>query len=205
MYARFTETTTDSSKRKQLEEIAIESIIPAARQQKGFKGVLFATNSEGRGVFVSFWESKEALQATESSGYYNEQLAKIRDAVTAPTVRHTGEVAALEVASKTAKAARLTVSSPRAEVLDQERQTAGELAKRASREPGFCAWFGIVSEDGKAIALSAWESGDALERSAKTYMAEALSKLKERVTEPPRQTVLDVLAAELPAAVGIPR
>ncbi len=65
MYLRFTEVTIDPKKREQAEMIAA-SIFTAARQQKGFKGVSFCLDSKGEGVFLSLWESKEALEATVS-------------------------------------------------------------------------------------------------------------------------------------------
>ena len=67
MYARFTEVTIDPKKRDQAETLA-ESIFTAASQQKGFKGVSFCLDPMGEGVFLSLWESKEALQANEASG-----------------------------------------------------------------------------------------------------------------------------------------
>src|SRR6202022_702371 len=69
MFARFTEGTIDPKKREQAETIA-ESIFTAARKQKGFKGVSFCLDPKGEAVFVSLWDSKEAMQANEASGYY---------------------------------------------------------------------------------------------------------------------------------------
>src|SRR5438477_586277 len=92
MYARFTEATIDPKKREQTLVIA-ESIFTAARQQKGFKGVSFCLDPKGEAVFVSLWESKEALLANEASGYYQEQVAKLKDVLTKPSTRLSPPVA----------------------------------------------------------------------------------------------------------------
>src|SRR5216110_1403442 len=109
MYARFTEATIDPKKRENAEMIA-ESIFTAARQQKGFNGVSFCLDPRGEAVFLSLWESKEAMQANEASGYYKEQVDKLKDVLTKPTTRHAGEVKAQEETHKTPKVARLTIS-----------------------------------------------------------------------------------------------
>ena len=109
MYARFTEATIDPKKREQAEMIA-ESIFTAARQQKGFNGVSFCVDPKGEAVFLSLWESKEAMQANEASGYYKEQVDKLKDVLTKPTTRHAGEVKAQEETHKTPKVARLTIT-----------------------------------------------------------------------------------------------
>ncbi len=80
MYARFTEGTIDPKKREQAETIA-KSIFTAARQQKGFKGVSFCLDPKGEAVFLSLWESRDAMQANEASGYYKEQVEKLKDAL----------------------------------------------------------------------------------------------------------------------------
>src|SRR2546430_7983818 len=95
MYARFTEATIDPKKRENAEMIA-ESIFTAARQQKGFRGLSFCLDPKGEAVFLSLWESKDALLANEASGYWQEQVAKLKDVLTKPTNRSVGELQAPE-------------------------------------------------------------------------------------------------------------
>src|SRR5260370_23786214 len=97
MYARFTEGSIDPKKREQAEMIAA-SIFTAARQQKGFRGVSFCLDAKGEAVFLSLSESKEALLANEASGYYHEQVAKLKDVLTKPTTRPAGQGEAQEEA-----------------------------------------------------------------------------------------------------------
>jgi quinol monooxygenase YgiN len=202
MYARFTEATIDPKKREQTEMIAA-SIFTAARQQKGFKGVSFCLDSKGEGVFLSLWESKEALEANEASGYYKEQVAKMKDVLTRPTTRHMGEVKAQEDTHKTPKVARLTISGIRKDAETQATQLARDAAHAARNEPGFIAWYGALTEDGKAAAISFWDSEDAMRKSESRYLKDALGKLKEISTGETQPKVYEVLEHEIPAVAAV--
>ena len=164
MYARFTEATIDPTKREQAEMIA-ESIFTAARQQKGFKGLSFCLDPKGEAVFLSLWESKEALRANETSGYYQEQVDKLKEVLTKPTTRHAGEVKAHEEMQKTPKAARLTISAIRKDAEAQASRLMQDVARAARNEPGFVGWYGAFTEDGKTAAISFWDSAEALKKS----------------------------------------
>src|SRR5256886_16272830 len=178
MYARFTEGTMHTNKREDAGMIA-ESIFTAARQQKGFRGLSFCLDPKGEAVFVSLWESKEALLANEASGYYQEQVAKLKDVLTKPTTRHVGEVKAQEDTHKTPKAARLTISGIRKDAEAQATQLARDVSRAARNEPGFVAWFGALSEDSRMAAISFWDSEEALKTTENRYLKDALSQLKE--------------------------
>lgn len=72
------------------------SVIPAARQQKGFKGALFLTDpATGKGMSVTLWETEEDLKAGESSGYFKEQIAKFGPLLVGPPTRDVFVVAAM--------------------------------------------------------------------------------------------------------------
>ena len=60
-----------------------ESVIPAAKEQKGFHDALLFTDSEtGRAVSITIWETEEDLLAGQSSGFYQEQIAKFAQLMT---------------------------------------------------------------------------------------------------------------------------
>jgi heme-degrading monooxygenase HmoA len=70
-----------------------DSVIPAAQQQKGWKGGMLLTDSTtGKTLSVGLWETEADLVASETGPYFQEQLAKIRHIVTAPPVREIYEV-----------------------------------------------------------------------------------------------------------------
>lgn len=55
-----------------------DSIVPAAKEQRGFKNAYLLTDtSTGKFISVTFWETEADLMAGESSGYYKEQLGKL--------------------------------------------------------------------------------------------------------------------------------
>jgi len=202
MYARFTEATIDPKKRDQAETLA-ESIFTAARQQKGFKGVSFCLDPMGEGVFLSLWESKEALQANEANGYYTEQVAKLKEVLTKPTTRHVGEVKAQEDTHKTPKAARMTISGIRKDAEAQATQLARDVSRLARNEPGFVAWYGALTEDGKVAAISFWDSEGAMKKSESHYLKDALGKLKEISTSEAQPKVYEVVGHEIPAVAAV--
>ena len=202
MYARFTEVTIDPKKRDQAETLA-ESIFTAASQQKGFKGVSFCLDPMGEGVFLSLWESKEALQANEASGYYKEQVAKLKEVLTKPTIRHVGEVKAQEETHKTPKAARLTISGIRKDAEAQGTQLARDVSRLARNEPGFIAWYGALTEDGNVAAISFWDSEGAMRKSESRYLKDALGKLKEISTSEAQPKLYEVVGHEIPAVAAV--
>src|SRR2546425_8879543 len=153
MYARFAKGTINPTKREQAEMIA-ESIFTAARQKKGFNGVSFCLDPKGEAVFLSLWESKEAMQANEAGGYYKEQVDKLKDVLTKPTTRHAGEVKAHEETHKTPKVARLTISGIRKNAEAPATRLAQDVARAARNEPVIVAWYGALTEDVKTRAIS---------------------------------------------------
>ncbi len=72
-----------------------DSVLPAAEQQKGFKGLYLLTltdRSAGKGISITLWETEADMLAGENSGYYQQQLAKFKDVFSAPPVREAYEV-----------------------------------------------------------------------------------------------------------------
>ena len=202
MYARFTEVTLDPTKRERAEMIAA-SIFTAARQQKGFNGVSFCLDPRGEALFLSLWESKDALQANEASGYYQEQVAKLKDILTRPTTRYVAEVKAQEDTHRTPKAARLTISGIRNDAEARATQLARDVSRAASNEPGFVAWYGALTEDSKMAAISFWNSEDAMKKSESRYLMDALGKLKEISTVEAQPKLYEVVEHEIPAVAAV--
>jgi heme-degrading monooxygenase HmoA len=93
MYARA--TTSQILPDKVDEAIAIyrDSVTPAAKQQKGFKGIWMLTDRKtGKGISITLWETEADMTAGESSGFYQQQVAKFKDVFGAPPVREQYEV-----------------------------------------------------------------------------------------------------------------
>jgi len=71
-----------------------DSVIPAAKSHKGFRGAYLLTDRKtGKGIFMTLWDSEEDAVSNEHSGYYQQQLTKFKDFLTAPPVREGYELA----------------------------------------------------------------------------------------------------------------
>jgi heme-degrading monooxygenase HmoA len=93
MFARLTRVQMSIDKLDETVKIFKESVVPAAKAQKGHRGGYLLTDREtGRGVAITLWDSEDDANANEQSGYYQEQLGKFKDYFTAPPVREGYEV-----------------------------------------------------------------------------------------------------------------
>jgi heme-degrading monooxygenase HmoA len=93
MHARVTTVQIQPEKIDEANSIFRDSVIPAAQAQKGFRAAyLLVDNATGKGMSITAWDSLEDLQTNESSGFYQEQLAKFAPLFTAPPTRETYEV-----------------------------------------------------------------------------------------------------------------
>lgn len=88
MFARL---TTMSIKIDRIEDgIAIyrKSVIPAAKQQKGFMGAyLLSERSTGKAISITLWKTEEDAVANEKNLYYQEQLVKFIELFQSPPLR----------------------------------------------------------------------------------------------------------------------
>jgi heme-degrading monooxygenase HmoA len=77
MFARVTSAEIFKEKIDQFIEIYEEYVVPAAKKQKGFRGVhLLVDRKTGKGMSITYWENEENALANEKSLYYQEQVAK---------------------------------------------------------------------------------------------------------------------------------
>jgi quinol monooxygenase YgiN len=93
MYARVVSAQAQSNKLDHAIEIC-QSMEPAWQQQKGFQGANLLVNREtGTILSISTWASRADLEATEASGWYQEQVAKFSKIWVQPPVREIFEIA----------------------------------------------------------------------------------------------------------------
>ena len=93
MHARVVTVQVQPGKIEETIRIYRDSVAPAAKQQKGFKGALLLTDpNTGKGISVTLWETEADLKAGEASGYYQEQIAKFGAVFAAPPAREAYEV-----------------------------------------------------------------------------------------------------------------
>jgi heme-degrading monooxygenase HmoA len=88
MYARTTIAQVQPGKMAELVSILLDSVLPAARQQKGYQGGLVLTNPDtGKAEIIALWETEADMTVGEASGYYREQVAKVAHTLVGPSVR----------------------------------------------------------------------------------------------------------------------
>jgi len=97
MYVRVLRAQFHVEKIAQAEQLYWKSLIPAAKQQKGFRNAYLAVDrATGTGISLTFWETEADLTASETNGYFQEQLAKFAPVFAAPPTREAYEVIAQE-------------------------------------------------------------------------------------------------------------
>lgn len=85
MFARLTKFQIKLHKVDEGINVFKNSVIPAAKQQKGFSGIyLMIDDKTGNGASLSFWESEADAKANEENRYYQEQLVKFMGFLTEP-------------------------------------------------------------------------------------------------------------------------
>jgi heme-degrading monooxygenase HmoA len=70
-----------------------DRVVPAAREQEGFRGALMLTDPDtGEGLSISFWNSEDDMHASEASGFYPRKLSELDDLFISTPVRKHYEV-----------------------------------------------------------------------------------------------------------------
>jgi heme-degrading monooxygenase HmoA len=94
MYARVTILAVKKGKAEEAVRIYKNSILPAAKTQKGYQGsYVLADWKADKGIVMTFWESEKAATANEENRYYQEQLIKVMNLFAAPPIREGYDVA----------------------------------------------------------------------------------------------------------------
>ena len=94
MYARVTLAQLQPGKVEELLQFLQENVVPAAKAQQGFKGLLLLTDENtNKGIAVALWETKADMAASEApDGYYTKQLARGAHFFAAPPAREAYQV-----------------------------------------------------------------------------------------------------------------
>jgi heme-degrading monooxygenase HmoA len=88
MYARLTRIHVKPDSVQEATELYKKSVVPEAKKQKGFQGLLLLTDPQsGNGLSITLWTSEKAAQATEENRYYQEQLIKFMSFFSSPPSR----------------------------------------------------------------------------------------------------------------------
>ena len=97
MFARLTSAQIKIHRIDQFIKLFEESIVPAAKSQKGYCGAYLLVDREtGNRISITLWNSEEDAIANEKSHYYQEQVAKSITYYTKPPIREGYEVVVQE-------------------------------------------------------------------------------------------------------------
>jgi quinol monooxygenase YgiN len=96
MHARVVSNRIQPGKVDEWFAIVRDSIVPALRELEGFKGfVAMVDRANDRTIGYSIRETAEALAASEESGNYRAQIAKLGDVLAEPPNRDQYELTVL--------------------------------------------------------------------------------------------------------------
>lgn len=93
MFARLTIVQSNPDKTDEVTKIYQESVVPAAKPQKGYRGIyLLSDPKTEKGISISLWDSEQDAIANEKSGYYQDQVGQFAEYLIAPPVQEGYEV-----------------------------------------------------------------------------------------------------------------
>ena len=87
MHCRAVSVQIVPGKNQEAIDLYENSVLPAAKAQKGFGGAYLMTDANtGKALSITVWESQADMEAGESGGYYQEQIAKFGSLFAGPPV-----------------------------------------------------------------------------------------------------------------------
>ena len=92
MFARVTFTQVKEDMVDEAVKVTKDSVLPAAKSQKGFRGAYLLSQPKGKAIMISRWDTEADEVANEKNGYYQKKLAKFKDKFTAPPIHEGYEV-----------------------------------------------------------------------------------------------------------------
>lgn len=93
MFARLTIARISPDRADEFVKRYKESVIPAAKSQKGYLGAqVLMDRKTGNGMVITLWESEEDAVANERNRYYQEQVTKFITFFKKPPIREGYEV-----------------------------------------------------------------------------------------------------------------
>ena len=90
MHASVTIITARPDKIDEVIKVYRDSVVPAFKKQKGFKGYYVLTDyNTGKGMSISLWNTDADMMANENSEFQQDQAAKVVPTLSGtPTIEH---------------------------------------------------------------------------------------------------------------------
>ena len=201
MYARIVTGQYQPGKIDEGLQIYLNSVLPAARQQPGYKGALgLGDRTTGKAIAIGLRETAADMQATETSGYLQEQFAKVMPLLAgAPTVE-VYEVSIQEVQKGGPGGyARVLTATTHPGKMDEGVQIVRDaILPVTRRQPGFKAYMNLTDRTtGKVISITLWETEADLNASESSgLLREQLDKVAHMLATQVVREVYEVTVQE---------
>jgi steroid delta-isomerase-like uncharacterized protein len=208
MYTRVTTTHFQPENLAEVVRINRDSVVPDARQQKGFNSLLLLTNeAAGVGISCASFETAEDIQSSEASGYYQRQVDKFAQVLTGTPDKQIYEAGVYELKGGQARAARFLPMQFQPDKLTEAQIIyQNSILPEANQQKGFQGLLFLTDQaTNRCISISLWETEDDLRASeASGFFQEQVAKLVPLlVTEPVREVyAVSVLATAGERAVA---
>jgi heme-degrading monooxygenase HmoA len=203
MHARVTIGQIQFGKESEGIRLGWETVLPAARAQPGYRGLLDLFDwATGKSLVVSFWDSEADLQASEQSGFVRQQLAEVASVLTGPTTREAFSVEVLETAPGPAVVARVLTIQLNLATIDEAVATARQAICSVSRQQkGFRSALALVDRaTGTDYTISLWATEEDRQASEQnSYVRDQLAKVGPFLEGPVTREAFEVVIADLPA------
>ncbi len=182
MYARVVTTQYQPGKLDEGLQIYRDSTVPAARQTQGFKGALgLVDRSTGKAIAIGLRETEADMQATELSGFLQEQFAKVMTLLATEPVVEVYEVSIQEVQQGGAGTyARVLTTTAQPGKMDEGMQIVRDTALPAARQqPGFKGGLWLLDRStGKIMSITLWATeADLLAGESSGYYQAQIAKV----------------------------
>ncbi len=88
MFARHVTIQLQPGKADETAAIYRDKVIPALQQQAGFKSAfLLIDPTTPKGISIALWETEADMLASETSGFFQDQIVKFADVFAGPPVK----------------------------------------------------------------------------------------------------------------------
>ena len=88
MHARVVDLRMRPVETREMVRVYREEVVPAAREQGGFKGAMLLTDPDtGIGISITLWETAAEREAAVDGGFYDEKIDKFAALLTETPVR----------------------------------------------------------------------------------------------------------------------
>jgi heme-degrading monooxygenase HmoA len=189
MYARVVTVQYQQGKLEEGFQIYRDSIVPASRQTQGFEGVLgLGNHSTGKAIAITVREAIADMRATESSGFIQEQFAKVAPLLVGMPSVEVYEVSIQEAQQGSAGAyARVLTSKAQLDKMDEGMQIVRDSVLPVARQqPGFKGGFWLSDRStGKIMAITLWATeADLLAGDTSGYYQAQIAKVAHVLATP---------------------